>query len=48
MRLDRYVGAFMYVIMVFEILTVIMVIYFMSKEVIKMFKMKAAYFKVGV
>ena len=46
MRLDRYVGPFMFVVMGGEILTLIFIIYFLVKEFRKLRKLGKAYFKV--
>ncbi len=48
MRLDRYVGAFMFVILAAEILVLIFIIYFIGREIRKIYKQRKAYFKVGV
>ena len=46
MRLDRYVGAFMFVVLTAEILTLIFIIYFIVQEVKKFRKFGKEYFKV--
>ena len=47
MRLDRYVGAFMYVILCCEILVLCFIIYFIVRECRKVYKQRKEYFRVS-
>lgn len=47
MRLDRYVGPFMFVVLGSEVLTLIFIIYFIVREVKKFRKQGKIYFKVS-
>ena len=47
MRLDRYVGAFMYVILCMEVLVLMFITYFIGREIRKIYKERKAYFKVS-
>lgn len=46
MRLNRYIGAFMFAVLAAEILTLGFIIFFIQREIRKMVREKGKYFKV--
>ena len=48
LRLNRYIGPFMFVVLAAEILTLCFVIFFIQREIKKIVKEKRDYFRVSV
>ena len=46
MRLNRYIGAFMLVVLAAEVLTMAFIIYYIQSEIKKIIKQKTKYFEV--